>query len=538
MTTLKKAYLYGRVSNTIQASEGHGLERQVEAARKFLELYPEYIVDDTEIIRDAGVSAYSGANIADSAGLGGFMNAVREGSVERGSLLVLEAPDRLTRLGIRKGQRLFDELADHGIDIGLVRFGVIIRHDADNDFTSSLIVSIGLYLGHLESKQKSERICATMQQRRNKMRDGHVFSSEVAPKWLSMADGDEVYTINSMGIAIQEMFKLRLKGYGSVRITKALNERGFVRSDGTEFKPNSVSHYLRCRTVLGEYQPNKALKVNGKRVREPDGAALTGYYPQLVDHKTFYEVQELLDNSKGGRSNSFDNYLRDLVKCPCCGGNTQLKSTRSRGAAYDYIICTPKVLNGTDSCASKALNFKKVNQYVLPVLRQFDYSLLNLGAPLTHAEAAQDNIEIESLRLSLVEDKKVVSALSGASRSAVEGVIHATEKRLSELESKSRGVVGYITDKMVEDSDLMIKNNPLDTPEKRQEFNMNLKQFIKTIKFEKDNWCVVFKGVEFEVKIPYEIESNTNILASFFQHRKELDKPQNDLNKVRELLAN
>ena len=91
-TILKKAYLYGRVSNTIQASDGHGLDRQVEAAKKFLEGYPEYIVDETEIIRDAGISAYSGANIADSAGLGGFMSAVREGRVERGSLLVLEAP--------------------------------------------------------------------------------------------------------------------------------------------------------------------------------------------------------------------------------------------------------------------------------------------------------------------------------------------------------------------------------------------------------------------------------------------------------------
>lgn len=534
-TILKKAYLYGRVSNTIQASDGHGLDRQVDAAKKFLEGYPEYIVDETEIIRDAGISAYSGANIADSAGLGGFMNAVREGRIERGSLLVLEAPDRLTRLGIRKGQRLFDELADHGIDIGLVRFGVIIRHDADNDFTSSLIVSIGLYLGHLESKQKSERICATMQKRRNNMRDGHVYASIAAPKWLSI-EGDS-YVINKSGLAVKEMFNLRLQGYGSVRSARLLNERGFEKHDGGLWKPYNVSHYLRCRTVLGEYQPTKMTKVDGKRVDVPEGSPLVDYYPKLIDHKTFYMVNELLDSGKGGRVEQFSNYLRGLVECPSCGGLTQVKYTKSRGKPYTYFICTSKVINGASSCKSSAFNFKHVTNYVLPVLRQFDYSSLFLDSPVSRSESIQNNKELETLRISLADDKKVVSSLSGASRSAVEGVIYATEKRISELMSQVDSAPSFITQKMVDDSKESIKENPLDTPEKRQEFNSNIKQFIKTIKFEKDTWSVFFKGVEFEVKIPYDIQENTDVLSAIFKHRAELNKPQDDIEKVRQVLA-
>ena len=90
---------------------------------------------------------------------------------------------------------------------------------------------------------------------------------------------------------------------------------------------------------------------------------------------------------------------------------------------------------------------------------------------------------------------------------------------------------------MVDDSKESIKENPLDTPEKRQEFNSNIKQFIKTIKFEKDTWSVFFKGVEFEVKIPYDIQENTDVLSAIFKHRAELNKPQDDIEKVRQVLA-
>ena len=72
-----------------------------------------------------------------------------EGWIPEGSMLVVESPERLSRIGVTKGRALFDRITACKIDIALVRFGTIIRHNDENDFTSALIVAIGLYLGHL-----------------------------------------------------------------------------------------------------------------------------------------------------------------------------------------------------------------------------------------------------------------------------------------------------------------------------------------------------------------------------------------------------
>jgi DNA invertase Pin-like site-specific DNA recombinase len=330
MSEKKKAFLYGRVSTTAQAESGHGLDRQLKSALKFLEDYPEYEVDNSNIIQDKGVSAYSGDNIADSAGLGGFLTAVRQGIIPRDSLLVIEAPDRLSRLGIRKGQRLFDEFADHGINVGLVRYGTIIRHDDDNDFQNSLIVSIGLYLGHLESQQKSERIRDTMGKRRDAMRTGEIKSTTHRPSWLDPKEDGTGFEFNAFAEVVRLMFELRLKGLGGHKIAKWLNEKGYTDAEGRQIRFQRVAHYLRSKAAIGYYQPHKVTKVKGKRLNEPSGEPITDFYPRLVSEEDFYEVQRLLDSSSGGRRDQFTNYLRDLVKCELCSHNFTTVAVKGR----------------------------------------------------------------------------------------------------------------------------------------------------------------------------------------------------------------
>jgi DNA invertase Pin-like site-specific DNA recombinase len=521
----KKAYLYSRVSNTIQSADGHGIERQIEAARKFLEAYPEYEVDDSTVISDHGISAYSGANITDSAGLGGFLTAVREGTIPRGSLLVIEAPDRLTRLGIRKGQRLFDELAEHGIDVGLVRFGVIVKHDTDNDFTSSLIVSIGLYLGHLESKQKSERICATMAKRRREMRTGGIKATPHCPMWLTPKSDNSGFDLNSFAEVVQLMFKYRLSGLGSHKIADRLQEEGYTDHKGNAITFQRVTHCLRRKSVMGQYQPHTITKVNGKRKNIPEGEPIMDFYPRIVSDSDFYEVQKLLDTTKGGRREEFTNFLRDIVVCHTEGCNEKFvyTATKDKGVTYDYLKCHSSTTKHMPSCGAKSVPFRKIKEFILPALQKLDYVTLFSGAVMESSEVGNIRKEIERLRETIATNREALNYVSGSARVAVENVIEEELNQLHELRKKAESSSNIISQTVMEDYQTHIRNNTLDTPEKRIEFNNRVKQLVKEIKVHRDHWEVTFRGVELTVGIAYGKSVDVGeVLTNFYKHRERL----------------
>ncbi|MAI36736.1 recombinase family protein [Alteromonas sp.] len=523
----KKAYLYSRVSNTIQSSDGHGIERQIEAARKFLEAYPEYEVDDSTVISDHGISAYSGANITDSAGLGGFLTAVREGTIPRGSLLVIEAPDRLTRLGIRRGQRLFDELAEHGIDVGLVRFGVIVKHDTDNDFTSSLIVSIGLYLGHLESKQKSERICATMAKRRRDMRTGVIKASPNCPMWVTPKADGSGFDLNSFADVVQLMFQYRLSGLGSHKIADRLQAEGYVDHKGNAITFQRVTHCLRRKQVMGQYQPQTITKVNGKRQNIPEGEPIMDFYPRIVSDKDFYEVQKLLDTTKGGRREEFTNFLRDIVKCHTegCSEKFVYTATKEKGNTYDYLKCHSSTTKLMPSCGAKSVPFRKIKEFILPALQKLDYVTLFSGSTLESGEVSNIRKEIEALKESIARNRTFLNQITGSARVAVESVIEDEINQLHELRNKVETSNNIVSKATLEDFQSHIRNNTLDIPEKRIEFNNRIKQLVEEIHVYRDYWDITFRGVALSLRLPYGKRFDIGkVLATFYKHRERLNK--------------
>ncbi|WHW84172.1 recombinase family protein [Citrobacter freundii] len=90
---MKKLYSYIRWSSQKQ-TVGTSLARQTEAARKYA---TENGLEYAEI-RDAGISAFKGKNITHGA-LGSFIQAVKDGVIEKDSTIFIENLDRLTRSG-------------------------------------------------------------------------------------------------------------------------------------------------------------------------------------------------------------------------------------------------------------------------------------------------------------------------------------------------------------------------------------------------------------------------------------------------------
>ncbi|PKG80708.1 hypothetical protein CXF85_21560 [Colwellia sp. 75C3] len=251
---MKKAYLYSRVSTVTQSEQGEGITRQIDNAKTFLKNYPEYIIAN-DVFTDAA-SGFSGANLEENAGLGSFIKAAERGDIPKGSLLVIESPDRLSRLGIKKGQRIFDRIMECGIDIALVRFGIILKHDDENDSTGSLIVAVGLYLGNLESQQKSERINFSLQKKKVVAAGGEKYSGR-SPAWLKLSKDRMNFELVPDNVeAVRLMFNLRATGSSFGQIEAELNKRKIkpFTSKALRWYEASISKILHYRQVLGEQQ--------------------------------------------------------------------------------------------------------------------------------------------------------------------------------------------------------------------------------------------------------------------------------------------
>ena len=85
--------------------KGDSRRRQLEASRQYAEANELDLAEAPEL-EDIGVSAFKGANVREGA-LGRFLEAVRAGTVKRGSYLIVESLDRLSREQVLTAQSLF-----------------------------------------------------------------------------------------------------------------------------------------------------------------------------------------------------------------------------------------------------------------------------------------------------------------------------------------------------------------------------------------------------------------------------------------------
>ncbi|MFN3523140.1 MAG: recombinase family protein [Phenylobacterium sp.] len=106
------AYSYARFSSRAQA-EGDTLRRQLSAAFAYAD--ENGLTLDTTL-QDHGVSAYTGANRAKGA-LKSFIDRVESGEIERGSYLLIDSMDRLSRQDVTQATHQLLGIALAGITV-------------------------------------------------------------------------------------------------------------------------------------------------------------------------------------------------------------------------------------------------------------------------------------------------------------------------------------------------------------------------------------------------------------------------------------
>src|SRR5262245_41808498 len=111
------AYSYLRFSSAKQA-DGDSVRRQT-ALRDAWVAKAGAVLDTTLTLKDEGVSAFTGGHRQnpDRHALAAFLELVRRGRVPRGSYLIVESLDRLSREHIRPALTLLLNLIDSGVRV-------------------------------------------------------------------------------------------------------------------------------------------------------------------------------------------------------------------------------------------------------------------------------------------------------------------------------------------------------------------------------------------------------------------------------------
>lgn len=164
-----RAFSYVRFS-TPEQSKGDSYKRQTEGARAWASK-AGLRLDETLRLEDLGISAFRGAN-ATSGALAAFHVAIAGGRVPRGSVLIVENLDRLSRQTARKAVRALEDIVEAGVDVVTLSDGK--RYDrASLDGFDFLMAVMVLIRGHEESKTKAARNAAAWRTKRTTARPGY-----------------------------------------------------------------------------------------------------------------------------------------------------------------------------------------------------------------------------------------------------------------------------------------------------------------------------------------------------------------------------
>ena len=217
---MKTAYSYKRFSSPEQ-SHGDSLRRQTKRANDLCQEFGWHL-DDTLKLHDLGVSAFRGKNVREGA-LAAFLEAIKLGKVKKGSTLIVESLDRLSRDEIDEALTLFMSIIRAGVDIATFDpKRTYDRQSIKNPMT--LLEPLFIFArANDESRQKSGRLGAAWGQKKEDAAKTKNPVTAACPSWLKLSADKAKFAEISWAVAVvRKIYKWAGEGMGAISITKKL----------------------------------------------------------------------------------------------------------------------------------------------------------------------------------------------------------------------------------------------------------------------------------------------------------------------------
>lgn len=365
------AYSYTRFSSPNQATTSK-LRQQHQKAQKYAE-ENGLAFDESLTLQDLGVSAFRSANI-ECGRLGEFLSAVRAGFIEKGSYLLIENLDRLSRDTVRKAIATLEDICDEGITIVTLMDNQEYTSDKLDRDPATFLISIIIFLrANEESKTKSERSKSVRAQNLKRIAQGEkVMMPGTLPAWLKR-EGNEIVVDQNKAAVIEMIFKLAERGLGSTAIARTLNhQKSAPISTAAYWRPETIIKILRNRSVIGIYRHRNLDETKGSKIGR-NHLEIRNYYPQIISQKRWNKVQFIINktNRQPKRIERSKEKLPILfawlAKCPRCGSAMRQKTYKSGSAPENkfelFLICTRSIV--VDDCPRILVNYTSIEKTFL-----------------------------------------------------------------------------------------------------------------------------------------------------------------------------
>lgn len=357
------AYSYMRFSSEKQA-KGDSFRRQEELVKDYLEKHPDIELDTSLNLRDAGLSAYKGLH-AKKGALGVFIRLVDDGKIEKGSYLLVEHFDRLSREEILTAQTQFLQLINDDIVVVTLADGREYSRQSVNANPMELFISIMMMVkANQESKDKAERVGKAWRQKMLRVADGVQLTKRV-PFWINKDDRKKA--IPQKVAIVKRIFKLSADGLGGQRITRLLNEEGIEPPTtlASKWGISSVKKVLNSEAVLGV-------------LNTADGVRHEGYYPRVINEKLWIKTRFQGVSSKRTRDSQNVHPLSGLCVCAACGA-TAMRSGKTGRVRQDgtkniwrTLVCANS-MGARGSCSYQSIGYDKIVNAVIDALKDYQY---------------------------------------------------------------------------------------------------------------------------------------------------------------------
>jgi DNA invertase Pin-like site-specific DNA recombinase len=407
---LATAYSYIRFS-TEKQERGASLARQIQMAEKYAK--DHNLTLNAQTYQDLGVSASKGRNSTEG-DLAIFLKACDDKIIPKGSYLLVESLDRLSREDVQSALRLFQNIVAKGIVIVTLSDGQVYSTESINQNWTQLIVALAVMSrANEEIKLKTERIRDGWSKKKEKALAGGAILTAKGPSWLKLVDGKWVLNKEKVK-AVKQVFELSLMGYGSPKIAKLMNEKFMIPPLATAkfWTQSSVGSVLASKAVIGIFQ----------RRERPD-EIIEDYYPSIIAPETFYAVREKVIGRRrkaGIKGEVVSNLFSGLIYCPC---GSKMRSVNSNKKNY-YIRCLRAYANA--GCDAPIVAYAPFEHGVLHDL------LFAHRTPLDNTASIQEDPSV-MLRGEIEEKRKLLDKLVQAIELG-DGTPAVIVKRIAQIE--------------------------------------------------------------------------------------------------------
>jgi DNA invertase Pin-like site-specific DNA recombinase len=258
---MRIGYSYTRYSSPAQA-DGDSVRRQTALARAWCQRN-RVTLDTSTTYEDRGRSAFRGKHRTKGI-LARFLLDVEGGRIPKGSVLILENLDRLSRENPWDAVPLLCQIVNAGLTV-VTLSPAEVTYQRGHDLTPLILAVVEFGRGNSESKSKSDRLTAVWAEKQEQARVSRALVTRRLPAWVVADAGGALSLHPDRAGVVRRVVDLAIQGYGLSLIVRELTRTVAPWGRG-KWSKAYVRKLLRGRATVGEYQPRRGAKADGEPV--------------------------------------------------------------------------------------------------------------------------------------------------------------------------------------------------------------------------------------------------------------------------------